>query len=183
MTNYKRLSKFISLVLRHRPEDFGVVLDDEGFADVRELFDAVKQHYEGHFTREDLIYVLTEPDRDGKQRFELDEDRVRALYGHNRRAHTVNYEPAVPPEKLYHGTVKKALRDIRKQGLRPQERQYVHLSTTPERAMSVGARRGKPVLLTIHALEAFQEGIVFYHPEDEHYLARVIPVDYITIED
>lgn len=175
----KKLSKFLSLVLRHRADEFGLVLDGEGFTDIGALYAVVQGRYNNAVTYDDLLRVVTTPGSDGKMRFELQGERVRARYGHNRRVAAVQYPPAVPPETLYHGTVTSALPAIRREGLTAQQRQYVHLATTTERAMSVGARHGSPVLLTIHARAAHDAGIVFYHPEDEHYLVEKLPPAYI----
>ena len=43
----KNTSKFISLILRHKPETIGITLDEHGWADVRELIDGINQS-EGH---------------------------------------------------------------------------------------------------------------------------------------
>lgn len=183
MTTHTKLSKFLSMVLRHRADEFGIKLDGEGYADIGDLFVVVQGRYNNTFTYDDLIRVVTTPGSDNKMRFELVGDKVRARYGHNKRVQAVTYEPAQPPDVLYHGTVAAALPAIRKEGLTAQQRQYVHLSTTTERAMNVGSRRGKPVLLTIRAGEAHGAGVVFYHPEDEHYLAEHIPREHITFPD
>lgn len=167
------------MVLRHRADEFGLQLDNEGFTDVGALYDVVQKRYNNAYTYNDLIRVVTTPGSDGKMRFELKGERVRARYGHNKRVQPVTYTPATPPETLYHGTVASALPSIRQHGLTAQGRQYVHLSTTQERALSVGARHGKPVLLTIQARAAHEDGVVFYHPEEEHYLAEFIPASYI----
>ena len=87
--------------------------------------------------------------------------------------------PAIPPEILYHGTVDKALPAIRKQGLNGQKRQYVHLSTTTDRATDVAGRRGKPILLRIRAKVAHDAGIEFYHPEPKHFLVKTLPPEFI----
>ncbi|MEL6152182.1 MAG: RNA 2'-phosphotransferase [Chloroflexota bacterium] len=183
MTTHTRLSKFISMVLRHRADEFGVNLDNEGYTDIGELYAVVQKRYNDAYSYDDLIRVVTTPGSDNKMRFELTGYRVRARYGHNRRVQSVEYEPATPPEILYHGTVANALESIRDEGLTAQQRQYVHLSTTTERATSVGSRRGKPILLTVRAKEAADNGVVFFHPEDEHYLAEHIPVDYIDFPE
>ncbi|MEM6284653.1 MAG: RNA 2'-phosphotransferase [Chloroflexota bacterium] len=175
MTTHTRLSKFISMVLRHRADEFGVKLDSEGYTDIGELYAVVQARY----SYDDLIRVVTTPGSDSKMRFELTGYRVRARYGHNKRVQSVEYTPATPPEVLYHGTVAAALESIRDEGLTAQQRQYVHLSTTTERATSVGSRRGKPVLLAVRAKDAADSGVVFFHPEDEHYLAEHIPAEYI----
>jgi putative RNA 2'-phosphotransferase len=182
MTADTQLSKFISMVLRHRASQFDITLDAEGYTDIDALYALVQQRYRNAWTYDDLIRVVTTPASDGKTRFELHETRVRARYGHSEGVTDapVQYEAAVPPAILYHGTNEHALTSIRQAGLTAQSRPYVHLSTTTTRALSVGSRRGKAVLLSVRALDAHAAGIVFYHPEDEHYLAEAIPAEFIN---
>jgi putative RNA 2'-phosphotransferase len=86
----------------------------------------------------------------------------------------------VPPPLLYHGTTGRALAGIRRHGLRPMRRQYVHLSTSVERASTVGGRRTRqPVVLVIRAEAAHAAGIVFHSPEPRHYLAAAIPPEFV----
>lgn len=183
MTTHTKLSKFISMVLRHRADEFDIELDGEGFTDIGALYTVVQKRYKGAYTYDDLIRVVTTPGSDNKLRFELMGERVRARYGHNKHVAEVTYTPEVPPEILYHGTVAVALAGILEQGLQAQQRQYVHMSTTVERATTVGSRRGEVILLRVQALAAHQAGIAFYHPEDEHYLAEHIPPEFIVFPE
>jgi len=180
-TDDKRLSKFLSLVLRHRPGQFGIELDSEGFTDADDLWGVVVRRYGDAYSRADFERVLTSPARDGKSRYELTEDgRARARYGHNRAVTAIQYELVTPPAVLYHGTPASVVDAIRRDGLTPQARQYVHMATTTERATSVGARHGKPVLLVVRAREAHAAGVGFYQADEEHYLAEAVPAAYIT---
>lgn len=183
MTTYTKLSKFLSMVLRHRAQEFGIKLDDEGFTDIGDLYTVVQKRYNNTITYDDLIRVITTPGSDHKLRFELNGYRVRARYGHNKRVGEVTYPPATPPAVLYHGTVPDALPAIQREGLQPRDRQYVHLSTTIERATTVASRHGIPLLLVIEAADAHAAGVIFYHPEDEHYLAAEIPPAYIVFPE
>lgn len=173
-----KLSKFMSLVLRHRPRDFGLVLDEEGFVPLDALVAVVEQRRGMPNTLADVLEVV---EHGQPRRFEIRGDKIRATYGHSRRAAPqVVYPPAEPPALLYHGTHPAALPGIRKQGLRAMARQYVHLSTTLERALEVAARRTQsPVILTIRARDAYAAGVVFHSPEPRHYLAQAIPPEYI----
>ncbi len=180
MTNDKRLSKFLALVLRHRPDAFGITLDADGFTDADMLFAVVHERFGVMVTHEAFVRVVTTPASDGKQRYELVDGRVRARYGHNRRVTAVEYAPVTPPDVLYHGTPTSALDAIRREGLVPMNRQYVHMATTIDRATSVGARHGKPVLLRVDAKAAHAAGIVFYQADDEHYLAAEVPTGFVV---
>lgn len=179
MADLKRLSKFLALMLRHAPDDFGLTLDAEGFAEIDAVWAQVKKRYGTRFTLKDLDALLQS--EGGKQRYQQRGRTIRAMYGHT--AVSIAYEAVTPPEILYHGTPKQAVGSIRAQGLTAQSRQYVHLSIGTDRALDVASRHGKPVLLQVKAREAHDTGIVFYHPEPSHYLAQSIPPKFILFPD
>lgn len=124
---------------------------------------------------------------DGKRRFEIEGGRIRARYGHS-LARPIRYEPCTPPKVLNHGPPLDALEAIRREGLKPMERQYVHLSPDPETAIGstglttsrVGARHAEhPVVLTVRAAEAHAAGIEFYQTDEAVYLAKQIPPEFV----
>ncbi len=176
-----RLSKFLSLVLRHAPERFGLALDSEGFAPVAEVWALVQQRFPDRYSESDLLAV-TGVSADGKQRFEIAGSRIRARYGHS--AAQVSYPPAVPPERLYHGTAAEALAGIRRDGLLPGERQFVHLSLDADWAAQVGRRHSAaPVVLTVYAGDMHRAGWRFYNPEPRHYLTARVPPAFILFAE
>lgn len=171
----------MALILRHRPDEFGVLLDAEGFTDIEELVQAIRSspHW-NQVTREDILEVTRRQER---PRFEIRDDRIRALYGHS-LPQRIEYAAIEPPEYLYHGTSPASLDRLRVEGLLPMERQYVHLSATPEDARQVARRRSqRPVILRIRAREAHQAGIPFYQAEAHIYLARKVPRQFIEEMD
>lgn len=176
MADLKRLSKFISLMLRHEPDTFGLILDEQGFTDLDAVWAQVQKRYGTTYNRDDLDTMLHDTEG-GRQRFEIVDGRIRAMYGHS--AVPVTYPPVVPPDVLYHGTTPQAAALIRKEGLNAQARQYVHLSAGIERAQNVATRHGKPVILRIRALDAHNDGVVFHNPEPQHYLVKSVPPEYI----
>jgi putative RNA 2'-phosphotransferase len=179
MPDLKRLSKFLAVVLRHKPGQFGVELDAEGYTDLNTVWRVVKGRYGERYRRDDLLGLLS---TDDQGRYELTAaGRVRARYGHS--VVPVVYPPVKPPPTLYHGTVADALKSIQAHGLQAGGRQYVHLSTTPDRAHEVAGRRGRPVLLTIQAQAAHDSGVIFHQPESSHYLVRELPAAYIVFPD
>lgn len=167
----------MALILRHRPDEFGIRLDAEGYAGIDELLRAMRSSPQwSEVTRDDIVEVI---ERQEKPRFELQSDRVRALYGHS-LPQRIEYQEVEPPEYLYHGTSPASLDRIRVEGLLPMERQYVHLSATPEDAYQVGRRRSQqPTILRIRAREARQAGIRFHQAEAHIYLARKVPRQFI----
>ena len=135
-----KLSKFLALILRHQPERFGLPLDEEGWASFSEVMEILRGLPNFRWaTRADVMALVEEGAGDSKRRFEVAEGRIRARYGHS-LAQPIRYEPCIPPPLLYHGTAPESLEAIRREGLQPMERQYVHLSPDPETAIRVGAR-------------------------------------------
>jgi len=181
MADRVRLSKFLALLLRHEADKFGLTLDADGFTDTDAVWEQIDKRYPDKFTYSDLLAVV-EGDQTGKKRYEIQGRRIRALFGHS-AVREVSYPSAEPPDLLYHGTTREALDAIRREGLSAQRRQYVHLTVNPSRAQTVAQRHGgNTVMLIIHAGRAYRDGITFYHPETEHYLAESIPPEYIEVE-
>jgi putative RNA 2'-phosphotransferase len=179
-----RLSKFLALILRHQPERFGLVLDEEGWAPLSEVIEILRGLPNFRWaTRADVMEIVEKGSGDGKRRFEVDGDRIRARYGHS-IAQRVRYTPCTPPVRLYHGTSPEALPAIRQEGLRPMGRQYVHLSLDPETAARVGSRHtSHPVILTVRAAEAHAAGIEFYQAEESVYLTRRVPPAFLEFPE
>ena len=168
----------MTYILRHRPDEFGLVLDQDGFVPVKELLQAIHEEEGWSFVRmADIMYVVNASDR---ERFQMDEKRIRASYGHSLST-KIQYEPSVPPKILYHGTRRKAYPTILNHGLKPMGRQYVHLAVSEDLALRIGKRRDpKPVLLTVKSLEAHRDGIVFYRANELIFLVEALPVQYMT---
>jgi putative RNA 2'-phosphotransferase len=187
MTDQRRLtklSKFLSLILRHQPERFALAIDEEGWASLPEVMEILNGLPNFRWaTRADVMQVVEEGTADGKRRFEVAENRIRARYGHS-FDQPIRYEPCVPPPVLYHGTSQRALATIHRQGLCPMERQYVHLSPDSETAARVGARHDEqPVILTVRAAEAHAAGVVFHQADDAVYLSKHVPAEFVETLD
>lgn len=179
--NLTHLSKFMSLVLRHRAPAFGLAPDGEGFVPLDALVAVVEKNAPLRAGREEILRVV---EMGQPRRYEIKDGLIRATYGHSKSQKlgaAVAYPAVEPPSLLYHGTQPEALAAIRQQGLSAMHRQYVHLSTTVERAQDVSRRRTKaPVLVIIQAQAAHAAGIEFYSPEPKHYLAKRIPPEFIV---
>lgn len=174
----KSLSKLMSKMLRHAPEEFNLILDPEdGSCSIDSLLEALHVQPKWSTTSlEDVEQVVRNSD---KQRFEIKGGRIRARYGHSHDK--VRYAPGEPPAVLYHGTNRKALPSIEKEGLLPMERQYVHLSEGTHFAALSGSRRGELVILEINTLIAKQLGSTFYYAGNEVWLADRVPAGCFTI--
>jgi putative RNA 2'-phosphotransferase len=174
------LSKFMALILRHRSDEFGVRLDPQGYGRLDDLLRAIHSSSRWqHITLDDVYEVINQQE---KRRFEIQGDRIRAVYGHSLPLE-IQYPEVEPPEYLYHGTSPRALERIRVEGLLPAQRQYVHLSATVEAAREVGARHSdRPVVLRIRAREAREAGIPFYQADELIYLVKRVPKRFIEEE-
>ncbi|MEU1377144.1 RNA 2'-phosphotransferase [Streptomyces triculaminicus] len=165
-----RVSKYLSLHLRHQPESIGISLDAQGWVDVDVLLTAAAAH--GFpVGRQELEHVVATND---KRRFALEGDRIRAQQGHS-VAVDLGLPAAEPPPYLYHGTVGRNVAAIRSEGLSPMNRHHVHLSADRETATRVGARRGKPVVLAVDAAAMHAAGHVFRVTGNGVWLAERVP--------
>jgi len=169
--NDKSLSKFISLILRHKPESIGIKLDKNGWADVNELLKGVKINFST------LERIVREND---KQRFSFNEDKtkIRANQGHSLKV-DVELEEKIPPQFLYHGTIERFAKSIDAQGILKGNRLYVHLSADIETAESVAARRtGEPVIYKISAQIMHRDGCKFFQSKNGVWLTEFISPKY-----
>jgi putative RNA 2'-phosphotransferase len=173
-----RLSKTMARALRHEPWVFELELDEQGWTPVEALLESLRE-MRGvwrDLTADHFAAVIAESD---KQRYEMQDGNIRALYGHSIPAKIVK-TPAVPPEILYHGTTDQALPIIMAQGLKPMKRQYVHFSVDEATARQVGKRKGgNTVILTILAGEAHRNGVPFYMGNEMIWLADVVAPGFI----
>jgi len=175
-----RLSKLMSGVLRHFPEAAGLSLDREGFADIRELVNAIRTWEKSDYSWVTEDHVLAIALLDPKGRFEIRNGRIRARYGHSVRVR-VEYEMARDISALYHGTQEEKLARIRREGLRPMKRLYVHLSSSIDDAWENARRRGGvPVVLVVDAGRMLRDGIPIYKASPAVYLASYVPPRYIV---
>lgn len=171
------MSKFLSLVLRHKPEEIGLTLDGNGWASVEELVSLANQHGR-RLTRPLLEQVVAEND---KKRFAFSEDgqRIRASQGHSVEV-DLALPPVEPPEVLYHGTASRFVDSIKAAGLHSANRQHVHLSLDVTTAMKVGQRHGQPVVLVVRAGEMAAAGHTFFLSANGVWLTERVPVEFIT---
>ncbi|RUM69402.1 MAG: RNA 2'-phosphotransferase [Sulfurovum sp.] len=170
--NIKQTSRFLSLLLRHKPETIGLKLDENGWADMDEL---IKKSKKRGLTRALIERVV---EQDDKQRFSIEGNRIRANQGHS-LAIDLGLKAVTPPEVLYHGTAIRFLDSIMKMGLTKQKRQYVHLSKEIETATHVGMRHGKVVILEVDAKGMYEAGYLFYLSENGVWLTDVVPKEFL----
>ena len=174
-------SKFISLILRHRPEAIGISLDEHGWADVQALIDGINATGRHHLTPETLEEIVR---TDEKQRYAFNDDHtlIRANQGHSIPV-DVELERKTPPPALYHGTGEKYAEDIDREGLIPKGRLYVHLSADVETARKVGSRHGKPVIYQVDCKRMAADGHVFFFSANHVWLTKRVPAQYLARDE
>lgn len=175
----QHLSRAISHALRHAPERYGLEPDPEGWVPVSDLLQAlrVRRREWRELTETDLSEMMARAD---KQRFEIQDGRIRALYGHSIPARIARVA-ARPPPVLYHGTSAHTVPAIMQEGLKPMGRQLVHLSTDVPTALQVARRKGPhPVVLLVDARAAEGAGIPFYEGNPETWLADAVPARFVS---
>ena len=174
----QEISKFISLILRHKPETIGITLDEHGWADVDALIAGISKTHA--FNRDMLDEIVR---TDNKQRYSFNEDKtlIRANQGHSIPV-DVELEEVVPPKYLYHGTGEKYREAIDAEGLKPKSRLYVHLSEDIETATKVGSRHGKPVVYRVFSSWMNKNGFRFYRSVNGVWLTKDVPTKYIKRE-
>lgn len=154
------------------------MLDDEGWVAADALISAL-QRRDRKWQNLTIADIETMMANANKQRYELADGRIRAIYGHS-IDQKLTKQPTEPPPILYHGTRPDVIDVIMIEGLRPMARQYVHLSADVETATIVARRRtGDPIILTVHAEHAFADGIQFYAETNGIWLSEPIPAQYL----
>lgn len=172
----KSTSKFLSLILRHKPGTIGLALDEHGWADTAELLEKINAHNHP-LTLDALKTIVANND---KKRFVFSEDygMIRANQGHSVDV-DLQLREMVPPGELYHGTAEKNMDSIRNMGLVKGTRHHVHLSADRETAHKVGMRYGKPVVLIIDAKQMHADGSSFYQSENGVWLVDMVAPKYL----
>ena len=172
----KDTSKFMSLILRHKPDIIDISLDEHGWANVNELIAGIAKTCDFNM---DILDEIVRTDE--KQRYSFNEDKslIRANQGHSIPV-DVELDEVEPPAKLWHGTGEKYAASINEMGLIPKSRLYVHLSKDRDTAIKVGERHGKPVLYIVKAAEMYKDGYKFYLSKNGVWLTKEVPAKYLV---
>ena len=170
------LSKFLSLILRHKPETIGIELDENGWINTDLLLAKSIQHN----YKIDLETLKIIVETNNKKRFSFSDDfaKIRANQGHSLDIE-LGYLPTKPPRILYHGTAEKNLNSILLHGLEKRDRHHVHLSQDIETAINVGKRHGKPIVLEILSEKMYNNKFDFFLSENGVWLVEKVPTIYI----
>jgi len=155
-----------------------VVLDNDGWVNINDLLEKVIARHSKFCgaNQQTLESIIKNSD---KQRFEINGDRIRAVYGHSIES-KIQHENTQPPQQLFHGTPVATAEIILKEGLKPMNRQYVHMSSELKTAEIVARRWHKDfVILIVEAQSAFDNGVCFYTGNDDVWLADHVPAQFI----
>lgn len=180
--NKMKLSKYISYILRHHPEDIGISLQDGGWVETNKLIEGInKSDNRFNISLPELKEIV---DTDNKQRYSFKDNYkyIRANQGHSIKDLNMGYREVTPPKYLYHGTSKEVVSSINKSGkIKPMSRQFVHLSKDIETALNVGSRHGEPVVYLIDCEKMLKDNKKFYISENNIYLVEEVDIKYITL--
>lgn len=168
----KSTSKFLTLILRHKPQIIGIELDEHGWADVGELIRRVKGL--DFATLEQIVAT----DEKRRYSFSADKKLIRANQGHSIPV-DVELEELKPPQILYHGTAERFSASIMAQGLLKMSRLYVHLSSDIETAIKVGRRHGTAKIFLVESLKMFGDGYKFFRSVNGVWLTEHVPAKYL----
>lgn len=176
--NLTNLSRYMSLILRHKPEVIEITLDEHGWANVNDLIYGIRKNNPG-FNMDILEQIVR---TDSKQRYSFNDDKslIRANQGHSVNV-DVELKEKEPPEYLYHGTGEKYVKSINQDGLIPKSRLYVHLSKDIKTAENVGKRHGKEVIYRINSGQMYRDGYKFYLSENGIWLTKEVPIKYLEM--
>ena len=174
--NKTSLSKYIALILRHKPEAVGITLDENGWASVSELLSGINAS--GNEIDMQTLEEIVAEDEKQRYSFNADKTKIRANQGHSVNV-DVELKKAEPPEILFHGTGEKFVSSIKSEGLKPKSRLYVHLSKDRETAVKVGSRHGKPVVYEVNSGEMSRNGFEFLLSENGVWLTKIVPAEYL----
>lgn len=171
-----KLSVFISLILRHKPEEIGITLDEHGWANVDELIAGINAS--GRHIDMDILKEIVATDEKKRYSFNEDMTLIRANQGHSIPV-DVELKEATPPDILWHGTAERFIDSIKRDGIKPMSRLYVHLSADVETATRVGIRHGDCMVLLINSEQMHRDGIKFYLSENGVWLTKYVDWKYV----
>lgn len=169
------ISKYMSLILRHKPETIGITLDQHGWADVEKLIKGIQKT---RYLDRQMLEEIVRTDTKQRYSFNADQTKIRANQGHSIPV-DVELEEQMPPDWLWHGTAEKYTSSIEKQGLLAKTRLYVHLSVDRQTALAVGKRHGKPVIYRINSKKMKEDGYRFYCSVNGVWLTKRVPLNYL----
>ncbi|MGD8344887.1 MAG: RNA 2'-phosphotransferase [Desulfobacterales bacterium] len=167
----RSLAKYLAYILERRPDEFGLVLDKQGYVKIKQLLKALHEEkgwkHVRRFHLNEIMYSLPDPP------FEILDNRIRA----KRREHLPrpNASPQLP-KLLYTCVRKRAYPFVAQKGIFPSGYQQVVLSASPDLAERMGKRSdSQPVLLSVHVQASVEQGVLFQQMGELLFVAPSIP--------
>ncbi|MGA9098255.1 MAG: RNA 2'-phosphotransferase [Methanotrichaceae archaeon] len=172
----EQLGRLVAGALRHFPDDFGLTMDSKGWVDLTKMGDLIRKRH--HWADKDMVIALAQSDP--KHRYEIEDNKIRARYGHSVNVDLDHPENKLP--KLYYGASEEEADRILEIGLKPASQRYVHLSTTSEKAWHVATfRTGNPKIIQVDAAAAQKEGVKMMTVNDDIAISEKIPSKFLSI--
>ena len=186
MSSYEleSLGRIMAGILRHFPDRFNLEMDEEGFVDIYRMVSAIKRKRGDRMRWLRPTHIIGLVETDPKGRYQVENNHVRATYGHS-----IELSMSLPtdniPERLYYPAEPDKLEDYLKSGLQPVDRTMVHLSKTWNDAYEAGIHREgpDPIIIRIDAEEAQNNGIIIQRAGKTVYTVEEIPPDFISEAD
>lgn len=172
----EQLGRLVAGALRHFPEDLGLAMDSSGWVDLSALGDVVQSRH--RWANKNLVIALAQSDP--KRRYEINNGKIRARYGHSVKVDLDHPENRLP--KLYYGASEEEADRILEIGLKSASQRYVHLSTTSEKAWHVATfRTGNPKIIQVDAASAQKAGAKMMTVNEDIVISEMIPPEYLSI--
>lgn len=175
-----KLSRFISLILRHKPETIGEKLSNDGYMEVVALIEGINKHFNSNVITSEILDNIVTKDDKGRYSFNADKTLIRANQGHSVSVN-LGLKETTPPDVLFHGTGEKYIESILRDGLNKKSRQFVHLSKDLETAITVGKRHGSVKVLLINSKLMHKDGQKFFCSENGVWLTEHVDTNYIKL--
>lgn len=180
MEKYKNLSKYLSFILRHKPDDIGMQIDSNGWCSIDDLLEKINK--KGKVISIEILAEIVESDSKSRYLFNEDKSKIRANHSHSIEI-DLGLSAIEPPDVLYHGTPVRFSGSIMADGLQKMKRHHVHLSEDIDTAKILGQRRGEFCVLKVDAKRMHKDGYKFYKSDNDVYLTDNVPISYVeTIE-
>jgi putative RNA 2'-phosphotransferase len=172
-----KVSRKLSYILRHHPDEIGLTLDEQGWGSVDYILSKLK--VSGIPLSMDVLKEVVETNDKKRFAFNADFSMIRANQGHSVEVE-LGYVAQEPPALLFHGTAQKSIQSIKGQGLVKGSRHHVHLSADETTAKKVGQRHGVPVVLKVKAGAMHEAGHAFFQSENGVWLTDLVPTQFIV---
>ncbi len=178
-----RVGRMMAGILRHFPERFELQMDGRGWVDLEQFVESIKRSRQNYarWLRTEHIQALVETDEKG--RYQIDGGMVRATYAHSV---DVNLDdlPEATADHLYFPVAEEELDMVLETGLRPSDRNMIHLSGSAEKAYSAGrVHMHDPIILSVDVGKANMGGNFIFRAGKAVYVTDAVEPECIAVFD